>query len=89
MSKYAEGLTKTKAENDAALAPARAGEQQAALALAISKKQVTVRGYENELATLESAYPLDLSEIVEANNALEWINREIAQLQSLSTKLFS
>ena len=89
MSKYAESLVNTKEQNDAALAPARADEQKAALGLAISKKELVVKGFENNLAALKRAYPLNVSAILEATNELEWVGREIVQLKNVAAELFA
>lgn len=89
MSKYSTSLTATKQENEAALAPAKADEQAAALGLTISKKSLELKSFDNRLASLKSGYPLDFESIVQVGNEQEWLKREVAQLEALKADLFA
>lgn len=89
MSKYVDLLNQTKEEQNKALAPARADEQKGRLGLEISTRKLGLVTAQNALASLKNQYPLNLDAIQEAADALEWNERQVAQLETLSTELFS
>lgn len=86
--KYAELITQSKEEQDKALAPARAEEQKAALGLAISNQQLSLKGRQNRVAELSGKYPLDIDAIISANDDLDLETRRLRQLATLSDSLF-
>jgi hypothetical protein len=89
MRKYVDAIVASKEENDKALAPARAAEQQAKLGLEAKQLEISVMEAKNELDELGAEYPLNFEAIIEAQDALALSERRLTQLKDLSVALFS
>jgi hypothetical protein len=88
LKKYVEAIVASKEEKNASLAPARAAEQKGRLGLEIATLKVNIAGQENRVAELASQYPLNIDEIVNAQDELDLDTRRLNQLQGLSDQLF-
>lgn len=88
LKKYVEAIVASKEERAAALAPARADEQKAALGLERMQLSLEIQGASNHIAELAGQYPLPIGEIIEAQDEVALQKRRLAQLDELDNALF-
>ncbi len=89
MSKYATLITQEKKEKEAALAPARAKEMEAALGLQIAQRELDLQSSRNRVESLKGLYPLDTFSLIDALDELELAERQVKQLRDVSAELFA
>jgi hypothetical protein len=88
MSKYTDLLTRSKEDQEKALAPARAQEQQAQLLLQRTKLSLEIKTQEASIGSLKGRYPLPVMEILDAADSLDLAQRQLKQLDDLNAELF-
>lgn len=86
--KYVELLKQSEAEKEAGLVEAHAAQQAAELGLAITKKEIEIKGLEIDLTKTKGQLPIDLNSIMDASDRLEWAKRQLATLNALKDELF-